>query len=87
MSVDSWMPYALKLSFDDRGLDARSQWIGKGKHQRCMLSATKQAISIKLATTVGPFLRGLDLDFANGYKACPACCFCCFAEIKQQRNT
>ena len=30
-----------------------------------MLSATKPAISIKLATTVGHFLRDLDLDFAN----------------------
>ena len=40
--------------FDDLDLDARLLWVGKGKtYQRCMLSATKQAISIKLATTVG----------------------------------
>ena len=53
--------------FDDLGLDARSQWVGKGKHQRFMLSKTKQAISIKLATTVGQFLH--DLDFVNVYMA------------------
>ena len=42
--------------FDDLDLDAKSQWVGKGeKNQRCMLSATKQAISIKLATTIGHF--------------------------------
>ena len=39
----------------------------KAKNQRLMLSATKQAISIKLATTVGHFLRDVDLDFANVY--------------------
>ena len=32
-----------------------------------MLSATKQAIRIKLAKTVGNFLRELDLDFATVY--------------------
>ena len=41
--------------FDDLDLDARAQWVGKGTNQRCMLSVTKQAISIKLATTVGHF--------------------------------
>ena len=45
--------------FDDLDLDARSQWVGKGKHQRCMLSATEQAIIINLATTVGHFLMTL----------------------------
>ena len=35
----------------------------KAKNQRCMLSATKQAISIRLATTVGYVL--CDPDFAN----------------------
>ena len=39
------------------------------KIQRCMLSATKQAICVKLATTVGHFLRDLDCDFANVYMA------------------
>ena len=40
-----------------------------------MLLATKLAISIKLATTLGFFfLRELDLDFANVYiMACPTC--------------
>ena len=41
--------------FNELDLDAKSQWVGKGKNQRCMLLATKQAISIKLATKVGPF--------------------------------
>ena len=36
-----------------------------------MRSATKQAISIKLATTVGQLLRDTDIDFANIYMACP----------------
>ena len=41
---------------EDLALDARSQWVGKGKiNWCCMLSATKQAISIKLATKVGLF--------------------------------
>ena len=40
------------LLLDDLDLDARSQWVGKTKIQRCTLSATKQAISI-LAATVG----------------------------------
>ena len=37
------------------------------KRQRCMLSATKHAIRIKLATAVGHFLHDLDFDFANVY--------------------
>ena len=50
--------------FDD--LDRRSQWVKKkrggggggrvGGNQHCMLLATKQAISITLATMVGLFL-------------------------------
>ena len=42
--------------FDDLDLDARSQQRQK-KNQRWMLSATKQAINIELATTVDHFLR------------------------------
>ena len=42
----------------------------KQNNQRCMLSATQQAISITLATTAGHFLRDLDLDSANVYMAC-----------------
>ena len=60
------------VRFDSLDLDARSQWVGRGKtkNQRCMLSATKQAISSKLATTVCHFVR--DLDFANVYMAWPS---------------
>ena len=66
MTVDLWIPYNYDFArFDDFDLDALSQWDGKPKYQRCMLSATKRAISIKLATTVGHILRDLDLDFAN----------------------
>ena len=46
--------------------------LAKLKNQRCMLSITKQAISIKLATTVGHCLHDLDLDFVNVYMACPS---------------
>ena len=55
-------------------MDALCAHAQRHENQRCMLSATKQAISIKLATTVGHFSRDLDLDFANVYMACPACC-------------
>ena len=49
-----------------------SQWVGKGKKISSWISsATKQAISIKLATTVGHFLR--DLDFKNVAMACTSC--------------
>ena len=59
-TVELWMPdnYA-HARFDDLNLDARSQLVGKGKtsalhalgkskakHQRCMVSASKQSISI-----------------------------------------
>ena len=49
------------ISSDDLDLDKRSLWVGKGKKMCCMLSATKQAISIKLATTVGDFYVTLTL--------------------------
>ena len=42
--------------FDDFDLDAKSQWVGKGKIPSVTCSRkTKQAISIKLATTVSHF--------------------------------
>ena len=50
---------------DDLDLDARSQWVGKGQQKStlCMLSATKQKISIiKLVTTVGHFCVTLTLQ-------------------------
>ena len=51
--------------FDDLDLDARSQWVDKGKK---IGVATMQAISTKLNTTVGLFFFLHDLDLANGYK-------------------
>ena len=52
---------------DALDLDIRSQWVGKGKTtERWIISTTKHEISIKLATTVGHFLRAL--DFENVYK-------------------
>ena len=53
--------------FDGLDLDARSQ-VGKGKTHRCMLSATKQAISI--TTVVGHFFKFYYMTltgFANDY--------------------
>ena len=47
--------------------------LANAKNQRCMLSATKQAMSTKFATTVGHFLRDHDLYFENIYVAGPAC--------------
>ena len=53
----------------DLDLDAMSQSVGKGKqkNQRRLMSTTKQAISFKLATTVGRILH--DFDFENRYMA------------------
>ena len=53
MMVDLWMPYML-ISMTLTLMQGHSG-LAKAKYQRCMLSATKQAISIKLATTVGLF--------------------------------
>ena len=39
--------------------------LAKVKNQYCMLSATKQAIIIQLATTVGHFFHDLDLDICK----------------------
>ena len=46
-------------------MQARSQWVGKGKRisVELRISTTKQAIRIELATTVGLFL--CDLEFKN----------------------
>ena len=51
MTVDLWMPYMLVLI--TLTLMLRHSGLAKAKSQRCMLSATKQAINIKLATKVG----------------------------------
>ena len=55
--------------FDGLDLDARSQWVGKGKkNQHCMLSATKQAISIKLSMYNGrPFFLMLCYDVMKNF--------------------
>ena len=45
----------------------------KANNQRRMLSATKQAVSIKPGAKVGIFDLDLDIDFANVYMACPSC--------------
>ena len=62
--------YNAHARFDDLDLGTRSQWVGKGntKNQHCVLSATKPAKSIKLATTIGHFLQDRDLDFANVFQ-------------------
>ena len=39
----------------DLDLDARSQWVDNAQKQRSIISTTEQAISVKLATTVGHF--------------------------------
>ena len=41
--------------FDDLDLDGSSQWIGRKKNQRWIISKTKQVMSITLATTVGQY--------------------------------
>ena len=63
MTVDLWMPYILMLVSMTLTLMQGHSGSAEAKNQRCMLSATKQTISIKLATMVGHFLR--ELDFAN----------------------
>ena len=49
MTVDLCMAYA---HFDDLDLEARSQWVSKSTPKKLIISTTKQAISIKLTTTV-----------------------------------
>ena len=60
--------------FDDLDLDARSQWVSRGKmYELIIISTTRQVISIKLATTLGHVWP--DLDIENLYMAWPACLF------------
>ena len=67
MTEDLWMPYMLIFMLMTLTLVKGHSGSAK-KISVAMLSATKQAISTKLATTVGFFfLRDLDLDFANVY--------------------
>ena len=67
MMVDLWMSYMLMLNLMTLTLMQGHSGSGNVKNQCCLLSATKQAIRIKLATTVSHFLN--DLDFANVYMA------------------
>ena len=75
MTVDSWMLYIYYILLVSMTLPLMQGHSGsaKTKHQRCMLLETNHAISINIATTVGHFLRDLDLDFATVYMACPSC--------------
>ena len=75
MTVDLWMPYMLRLVLMTLTLMQGHSWSAKAKNQCCMHLATKQVISIKLATTVGHFLHDLDHDFTIVYMACSACLF------------
>ena len=61
MTVDLWMPYLFILVKQNLTLMQGHSGSAKAKNQRCTLSATKQAKSIKLATTVGHFLLDLGL--------------------------
>ena len=53
-------------------LDWMSHWVGIGKDK--MLSATKQAVSIKLATTEGQYLRDLDFGVTSLFFLSPVLC-------------
>ena len=67
----SWHNYLLMLLSMILTLMKCVSGSAKAKYQRWMISTTKQAISVKLAATVGHFLS--DLDFENVYKAWPTC--------------
>ena len=83
--VDLWMPYILMLVLMRLTLMQGHNGSAKAKQiQRCMLSATKQAISIKLASTVGHCLH--DLDFANVYMACTLTILLVVAVFSIQRS-
>ena len=73
MTVDSWMQHQHPVISMILPLMQGHSRSAKAKYQRCMLSATKQVISIELATTVRHLLRDRDLDFANVFMTCPAC--------------
>ena len=56
------MPFMLMLVSMTLTLVQGHSGLAKAKHQHYMLSVTKQAIRIKLTTTVGHLLGDLDLD-------------------------
>ena len=97
-TVDLWMPHMLALISMILTLMQGHSGSAKAKNLRCMLAATKQAISIKLATTTGQFYVTLtlqtftwldhlvlhDLDFENIYMA--GLSVCCIAINKSELN-
>ena len=77
--VDLLMPNILMLILMTMTLMQGRNGSAKAKNQRYMLSATKQAISIKLATTVGHFYATLTLTLHKCiYIAYPTCFLLCF---------
>ena len=65
MTVHSCMACMLMLVSMGLTLMQGHSGSATAKHQRCIISTTKQAISIKLTTTVGHFSS--DFDFENVY--------------------
>ena len=61
MTVDLWMAYSIMLVLMTLTLMKSHSGSAKANNQRCMLPASKQAISIKLATTVGHLYMTLTL--------------------------
>ena len=72
MTVHLCVPYMLMLILMTLTFVQGHSGSAKAKSRRSMLSAAKQAISIKLAIAVGHFLHDVVLDFANDM-ACPSC--------------
>ena len=70
--MDAMYNYA-HSRFDNLHLNWCKVTVGRQRQNNLlsMLTATKQAISIKLGTTVGHFV--LDIDFSNVYMSWPAC--------------
>ena len=68
MPVNLWMPYHAHARFIDLDLDALSQWFGNG-HKISVACSSQLCKQLNFATTVGHFLRDVDLDFENIYTA------------------
>ena len=82
MTVDLFMAYVLMLVSMTLTLMQGHNGSAKAKSKRWIISTIKQAIRIKLATTVCLFFL-YDLDFENVYTPWPACILLVF----WQRNT
>ena len=86
MSVDWRMAYMLMLVSMTLPLMQGHSGLAKAKDQRWIISTNKHAISTKLATTVGHFLR--DLHFENVDIAWPTCYYLfSYSKLKRTRNT